>query len=221
MGSVTTPSVRTFHARRGRLGPELNSALDDLLPLYGVPLDDAIDPAALFDPALPVMLEVGSGMGEATLAMATAEPGVGIVAVDVHTRGVASLLRAIHARDLTNVRVAHGDALLLATALPTDSLAGVRAWFPDPWPKARHHKRRLVQPPAIALLASRIRPGGTLHLATDWAEYAEQMLEVLSAESGLVDVRVVPRPEWRPVTRYERAALQAGRPVTDLLAVRG
>jgi len=218
----STPAVRTFHARRGRLGPELLACLDDLLPRHGVPVEHPPAPGALFEPPLPVVLEIGCGMGEATLQMARREPERGILAVDVHTRGIASLLRAIDAERVQNVRVAHGDALVLAAALPEGSLAGVRAWFPDPWPKARHHKRRLVQPAAVSLLASRLAPGGTLHLATDWAEYAEQMVAVVGAEPlvRLPPGGVTPRPAWRPVTRYERAAIEAGRAVVDVLAVR-
>ncbi len=219
---MTTARVRTFHARRGRLGPELNDALDDLLPRYAVAVQSPGDPSDLFDPPLPVVLEIGFGMGDATLAMARLEPDRGILAVDVHTRGIASLARALDSEGLTNVRVAHGDAVTLVEALPESSLAGIRAWFPDPWPKARHHKRRLVQPATVALLASRLQQGGTLHFATDWPEYGEQMLEVVSAHSSLVlpGTGFTPRPEWRPVTRYEKAGLTAGRPVVDLIATR-
>ncbi|MCX6460464.1 MAG: tRNA (guanosine(46)-N7)-methyltransferase TrmB [Actinobacteria bacterium] len=219
---MTTARVRTFHARRGRLGPEMNDALDELLPRYAVAIESPGAPSDLFDPPLPVVLEIGFGMGDATVTMARLEPDRGILAVDVHTRGIAALARALDSEALTNVRVAHGDAVTLVEALPEGCLAGIRAWFPDPWPKARHHKRRLVQPVTLTLLASRLQSGGTMHFATDWPEYAEQMLEVVSAEPTLrlTSTGFTPRPEWRPMTRYEKAGLTAGRPVADLIAVR-
>ena len=214
--------MRTFHARRGRLGPQLTKALEVLMPVYGVPSDFAAHPATLFDAVDGVVLEIGSGMGDATLSLAHREPHLGVIATDVHTRGVAALLRGIDAEHITTVRVLHGDALALVRRLPTESLVGIRVWFPDPWPKARHHKRRLIQPSVVSLLASRLVSGGTLHLATDWAEYADQMAQVLSAEPALTVIHGAddPRPEWRPVTRYERAARKAHRPVADFIAER-
>lgn len=180
-----------------------------------------VDLAALMD-GLPLVLEIGSGMGEATIAMARADASTGVIAAEVHTRGLARLLRAAHDAGLHNVRAIWGDGLAVLAELPEQSLVGVRAFFPDPWPKARHHKRRLVQPAFAALAASRLRPGGTLHLATDWDDYAEQMLDVLSAEPLLHNVSeavggYLPRPSWRPVTRYERAGLDKGHSVHDLL----
>jgi len=200
----------------------MNDALDELLPRYAVAVESPGAPSDLFDPPLPVVLEIGFGMGDATVTMARLEPDRGILAVDVHTRGIAALARALDSEALTNVRVAHGDAVTLVEALPEGCLAGIRAWFPDPWPKARHHKRRLVQPVTLTLLASRLQSGGTMHFATDWPEYAEQMLEVVSAEPTLrlTSTGFTPRPDWRPMTRYETAGLTAGRPVADLIAVR-
>jgi len=200
----------------------MQDAMRDLMPRYCVPIGPPVDLATLFDPPMPTVLEIGCGMGGATLDMARAEPDQGILAVDVHTRGIAALLLAIDDEGLPNLRVAHGDAVTLVEALPLDSLAGIRVWFPDPWPKARHHKRRLLQGPAVALLASRLAVGGTLHVATDWADYADEILEVLNAEPQLANPSggFAPRPEWRPVTRYEQAGRDAGREVADVIALR-
>jgi tRNA (guanine-N7-)-methyltransferase len=151
--------------------------------------------------------------------MAAADPARDVLAVEVHTPGVANLLRLAEAQGLRNVRVAEGDALVvLRDMLAPGSLAEVRVLFPDPWPKSRHHKRRLVSPGFAALVAQRLAPGGRLHVATDWAHYAEQVLQVVAAEPGLAG-GVVARPD-RPVTRYEQRALEAGRAVVDVVAVR-
>jgi tRNA (guanine-N7-)-methyltransferase len=172
-----------------------------------------------------VVLEIGSGMGQATVAMAAADPDTAILAVEVHTRGVARLMRAADDAGLTNVRVAACDAVALLAALPPASLAGIRAYFPDPWPKARHHKRRLVQPAFVRLAAQRLAPGATLHLATDWSDYAEEMLAVLTAEPLLTNRGdaadgYLHRPQWRPLTEYERIGLDKGHQVRDLLFAR-
>ncbi|WP_370375467.1 tRNA (guanosine(46)-N7)-methyltransferase TrmB [Micromonospora sp. HM5-17] len=179
-----------------------------------------LDLAALFGRQAPVVLEIGFGMGDATAAMAAADPGRDYLAVEVHTPGIANLLSLVERLGLTNVRIARGDALdLLRHLLPPDRLAAVHVFFPDPWPKARHHKRRLIQPAHVALLRSRLAPGGVLHCATDWAEYAESMLAVLSADPGLVNTYpgYAPRPAYRPVTKFERRARRAGRPAFDLI----
>jgi tRNA (guanine-N7-)-methyltransferase len=146
--------------------------------------------------------------------MAAAAPHVEVLAVDVHPAGVASLLRRLEAADLRNVRVVEGDALALLSALPSGSLAEVRLFFPDPWPKARHAKRRFLRPTTAALLADRLAPQGFLHLATDWPPYVEHAREVL----GAWDVEQVQRPAHRPVTGYERRGRRAGRESVDLLA---
>ena len=215
--------IRTFHPRRSRTTPSAASALIRLLPTWGI---DARHPpprlAELFDPPLPVVLEIGSGMGEATLAMAAADPAHGIVAVDVHTPGIGALLAGAERAALGNVRVCVGDAVELMDQLEAGSLAGVRAFFPDPWPKARHHKRRLVQPAFAHRCGELLARGGTLHLATDIPDYADQMLRVCAAEPMLevVGDGLRERPPWRPVTGYERRGLAAGRPSVDLLCVR-
>ena len=185
-------------------------ALSRLWPVYGV---DAPYAGVVGEGGL--IVEIGSGMGEATAAMAAATPGVDLLAVEVHPAGVAALLRRLEEQDLTNVRVARDDAVVVLEALPPSSLAEVRVFFPDPWPKAKHTKRRLVRPDFTALVASRLAPGGRLHLATDVSAYAERALEVLA--DGWT-ASVVRRPAHRPVTRFEQQGLDAGRSVTDIFA---
>jgi len=177
-----------------------------------------LEPADVFGRRAPVVLEIGSGMGDATAAIAAADPGRDYLAVEVHTPGVANLLALIHDARLTNVRVVHGDALVLLPHLPPERFDAIFAFFPDPWPKRRHHKRRLFTPERVALLRSRLAPGGTLLVATDWPEYAESTLDTLTADPELVNEhpRWAPRPSWRPVTKFERRALEAGRRIYDL-----
>jgi len=213
-------TVRTFHARRGRLSEQRLAALRRLVPRFAVEVGDTpVDLADLFGRRAPVVLEIGSGMGDATAEMAAADPGRDYLAVEVHTAGVADLLGRVEAQGLTNVRVATGDAMhLVAAQLPPACLTAVHVFFPDPWPKSRHHKRRLIRPDRVALLRETLRPGGTLHCATDEPDYAEAMLEALRADPQLSTVYegFAPRPSWRPVTLYERRAIAAGRTVFDL-----
>ena len=217
--SSDVPRVRTFHGRAGRLGPQSTRAMAELFPALGIPLADA-DAVACFPAGTPVVLEIGSGMGEATAEMAAADPATGIIAVEVHTAGVAALLRRIEDSGLPNVRVVHGDAVtVLERMIPVDSLAGIRLFFPDPWPKARHHKRRFVRPDLVRMAVRRLTPGGLFHAATDWQDYAQQMLEVFSGEPDLVNEYdgFAPRPAWRPMTRFERKGLRRGHAVRDLM----
>ena len=193
------------------------------MPVWGVVVDQApsrLD--SLFDPPLPTVLEIGSGMGEATVQMAAADPATGIVAVDVHTPGIGALLASAERQGLANVRVCVGDAFELMDRLEPGSLVGIRAFFPDPWPKVRHHKRRLVQPTFVHRAALLLAPGGVLHLATDITDYAEQMLAVCSSEPLLFNAAegFRGRPDWRPITGYERRGLAAGRPSVDLILQR-
>lgn len=223
--------LRTFHPRRAPLGREREDALRFLWPRLGfsvhdadspVPLtaDGALDTVALFGRSAPLVLEIGSGMGETTATMAAADPSRDYLAVEAHLPGVANLLGLLDRAGLTNVRVAHGDALdLVRTALPEESLDAVHVFFPDPWPKARHHKRRLVQPSHVALLRSRLRVGGTLHCATDWVDYADAMLEALTADPLLENTAdgFTPRPAHRPVTKFEQRGLDLGHEVRDVV----
>ncbi len=214
--------IRTFHPRRGRVTGAQADAISRLWPRWGVDIDGTpLDLAALFGRAdLPVVLEIGFGMGDATAAMAAADPGTGILAADVHTPGQGNLLHLADQGGLSNIRVANGDAvILLRDMLPPASLAGLRVYFPDPWPKARHHKRRIIQPDFVRLAVSRLAPGGLVHCATDWEPYAEQMLEVLTAEPALRNTHdgYAPRPGWRPMTKFERQGLAKGHVVHDLI----
>nr|WP_218107700.1 tRNA (guanosine(46)-N7)-methyltransferase TrmB [Micromonospora peucetia] len=198
-------------------------ALDQLWPVYGLRVPEQpgtpVDLAGLFARRAPLVLEIGSGMGDTTAEMAAADPDRDYLAVEVHTPGIANLLDLLDRHALRNVRVAQGDALDLVAGLPAGALDAVHIFFPDPWPKSRHHKRRIIQPAHVALLRSRLAPGGTLHCATDWAEYAEAMRVTLDADPGLVNAHdgFAPRPAHRPVTKFERRALRADRPIFDLI----
>ena len=185
--------------------------------------EGALDGAALFGRRAPLVLEIGFGMGETTVALAGAEPERDVIAVDVHTPGAGSLLRAIHEHGLTNVRVLVGDALdLLHTRIPQAALDEVRVFFPDPWPKARHRKRRLLSPEVVHVVAERLRAGGRLHVATDWTAYADEILATVECEPLLDNPHpgYAPRPAWRPTTRFERQGLDRGRAVHDIIALR-
>ena len=227
--------IRTFHPRRGRASTTQADALTRLWPVYGYTIPDphhdyhtpeaapdtAFDREALFGRRAPLVLEIGCGMGEATAEMAAADPDRDYLGADVHTPGLGNLIALAEARGLKNVRVARGDVLfLLRDGIAPDSLAAVHIFFPDPWPKAKHRKRRIIQPDTVALIRDRLRVGGVVHCATDWAEYAEQMLEVLQADPLLRNryAGYAPREAvGRPLTGYERRGLRDGRPITDLV----
>ncbi len=216
--------IRSFVLRRGHLSDAQRTAHETLLPRYAVPDGTGpIDFAALFGRRAPVVLEIGFGMGHTTAAIAAARPDTDFLGIEVYTPGVGSLLRTVHERGLGNVRVIQHDAVeVLRDRIAPDSLAGVHVYFPDPWPKKRHHKRRLIQPPFVSMLAGRITPGGYLHCATDWQDYAEQMLAVLGAEPKLANTAdgFAARPDWRPETKFERRGLRLGHGVHDLMFVR-
>ena len=222
------PHIRSFHPRRGRVTSSQAASIERLWPAFGIEVGPhALDLAEVFGDDRPVVVEIGFGTGEATAAMASADPGTNLLAVDVHTPGFGRLLAAIGAEGLDHVRVVSGDAVeLFRDMLEAGSLAGIRIYFPDPWPKARHHKRRLVGPEFVALAISRLASGGTFHLATDWPPYADQMRRVLDAAPLLTkafdqqEARPAHRPAQRPSTRFERAGRAKGHPVTDLLYVR-
>ena len=214
-------TVRSYRLRRGRLSATTADALDRLgdlmIPVDGRPLDLP----SLFGRTAPVVVEVGSGMGEATAAMAAADRQRDVLAVDVHVQGLGRLLRRIEDDGLTNVRACEGDAVvLLAEMLDPAALDEVRVYFPDPWPKARHVKRRLVQRPFVDLVAGRLQPGGLLHVATDWPPYADQVRQLLTAHPAFAVVSDGPRPAHRPITRFEQRGLDAGRPAYDLVVRR-
>ena len=212
--------MRSFKVRAGRLGPERSADLDRLWAAYGRLVGDPIALPELFGRVAPVVLEIGSGMGETTVAMAAADPDRDLLAVEVHVPGLAALVARIEAAGVTNVRVERGDAVALLAGLPERSLDEVRVYFPDPWPKVKHHKRRLVSSTFVELVAERLRPGGLLHVATDWPAYAEAALAVLTASADFTVDGFAARPGWRPVTRFEARGALEGRPSRDLLAVR-
>jgi tRNA (guanine-N7-)-methyltransferase len=191
------------------------------MPRYGVPYaTEPLDLDRVFGRAAPRVLEIGFGMGDTTAEIAAAHPDNDYLGVEVHTPGVGSLLNRIAAMGLANVRVIQHDAVeVLERMIAPGALDGVHLFFPDPWPKKRHHKRRLVQPPLVALLASRIKPGGYLHAATDWEDYAHRILEVLSAEPLLANTAAgfAPRPDYRPLTKFESRGLKLGHRVWDVI----
>jgi tRNA (guanine-N7-)-methyltransferase len=187
----------------------------------------ALDPESVFGRSAPLILDIGCGMGESTVAQASADPDSDIIALDVHTRGVATLLRRVDRDQLTNVRTVLGDAVVFVEGrVNPGTLAGARIYFPDPWPKARHRKRRLVQPDFVALLSDRLRPGAFVHCATDDMDYAEQMLDVFTGCSQLhnpfdgIAPRPIPGAVQRPVTKYERRARRLGHPIVDIWVTR-
>ncbi|MBL3670530.1 tRNA (guanosine(46)-N7)-methyltransferase TrmB [Streptomyces sp. M2CJ-2] len=223
-GSHFERRIRSFQPRRSRVTAGQADALQRLWHRWGFDVDGRrpLDLADFFGNDRPVVLEIGFGMGEATVRMAAADPGTNILAVDVHTPGQGHLLNLADQHGLDNVRVGNGDAIILLREMITpDSLSGLRVFFPDPWPKKRHHKRRLIQPDFLTLAATRLAPGAVVHCATDWEPYAQQMLEVLTAhpafENTVADGGFAPRPEFRPLTRFEGQGLEKGHVVNDLL----
>ena len=221
---VTHPPIRSYVLRQGRFSRGQQRAYAELLPRFGIPYAAGeIDFASIFGRQAPVVAEVGFGMGETTAAIAAANPQNDYLAIEVHTPGVGSLLRRIEERDLRNIRIVQHDATeVFRDMVPAGSLAGVHIFFPDPWPKKRHHKRRLLQPAFAQLAAERLRPGGYLHVATDWREYAEQVLKVLASVGELRNSaeRFAPRPEARPETKFERRGRRLGHEVWDLFFLR-
>ncbi|WP_370969687.1 tRNA (guanosine(46)-N7)-methyltransferase TrmB [Amycolatopsis sp. cg9] len=217
-------SVVSYVKRGGRMTVGQQRAWDELWPEVGRTVGElpagALDFTAWFGREAPVMLEIGSGMGETTSQLAAAAPELNYVAAEVYDPGLGQLMLRAEKLGVENLRLLHGDAVVLLTEhVEPDTLHGVRLFFPDPWPKKKHHKRRIVSPSFAALVASRLAPGGTFHLATDWENYAEQMLEVCSAEPALKNRYDgwAPRPEWRPVTKFEQRADVEGRVSHDLI----
>lgn len=213
--------IRSYVLRQGRVSNAQARAHHELLPRFGIAFSNQqLDLDRLFGRAAPRILEIGFGMGETTASIAAAHPDVDYLGIEVHTPGVGSLLKLIDARGLSNLRLIQHDAVeVLREMIAPGSLDGAHIFFPDPWPKKRHHKRRLVQTDFITLLASRLKPGGYLHLATDWEEYAEQMLAVLSAEPQLENTAdgYAPRPGYRPQTKFETRGLKLGHGVWDIV----
>lgn len=215
--------IRSFVRRAGRLTVAQAKALEELLPRYGVPDQPlTLSAPACFGHDCPLVVEIGFGNGDALTHMAKVQPDHGFIGLEVHRPGVGHVLRLIADQALENVRVLEADAVeILKQRIAPASLAGVRIYFPDPWHKKRHNKRRLVQDEFLALVCERLAPGALLHLATDWEAYAEQMMAVCSRRDDLRNLagpgQYSERPEWRPVTRFERRGLRLGHGVWDLI----
>jgi tRNA (guanine-N7-)-methyltransferase len=220
-GACRRRPVRSYVLRQGRMSPAQTRAFTELMPRYGIAwAPQPLDLAAAFGRRAPVILEIGFGMGETTAAIAQAQPQHDFLGLEVHAPGVGALLKRVEERALTNVRVIRHDAVdVVGQMLEPDTLAGVHVYFPDPWPKKRHHKRRLLQPAFVYLLATRLAPGGYLHVATDWAEYAHEVLATCAAEPLIANTAdgFAPRPTWRPQTKFETRGLGLGHGVWDLV----
>jgi tRNA (guanine-N7-)-methyltransferase len=219
MGSDLRPvhRVRTFKPRRRQLTPARAELYERLRPTMCLAVDGGrFDPVAEFGRRAPLILDIGIGHGDSTTTAAAAEPEFDVVGADVHTPGIASTLARIESMGLANVRLVHGDALRFAERIEPGSLRSIRIYFPDPWHKARHRARRMASAANLDLFCTLLAPGGSLHIATDIDDYAVQVQRLADAHHEL-DGGVIDRPTWRPVTRYERKGLDAGRAVTDLI----
>ena len=217
----TERRIRSFVTRTGRVSDAQARAIETLGPVFCIPYQKSLlDIDATFGRQAPTVFEIGFGMGETSAKISAGMPEKNFIGVEVHTPGVGSLLKLTDEMGLKNQRIIQHDAVeVLNYMIAPESLHGVHVFFPDPWHKARHNKRRLIQGPLVQLLASRLAPGGYLHCATDWEEYAVQMLEVLSAEPALENTAeaYAPRPEYRPVTKFENRGLRLGHGVWDLV----
>jgi tRNA (guanine-N7-)-methyltransferase len=235
-GRAGHPHIRSFSGRRGHFTSGQRQAYDTLRERWCLPYRIApVERATVYGRDAPLVVEIGFGMGETTAHIAAADPDRDFLGIEVYPAGVGALLARIEASELRNLRIVQHDAVeVMRDMIAPGSLAGVHVYFPDPWPKKRHHKRRLIRPPFVALLASRLAPGGILHCATDWEHYAVQMLDVLSREPLLAntagDTAVGERaaqcrgfaacPAWRPLTKFEARGLRLGHDVWDLVFVR-
>ncbi|WP_101047801.1 tRNA (guanosine(46)-N7)-methyltransferase TrmB [Macromonas nakdongensis] len=225
--SVAHPkTIKSFVKRAGRTTTGQAKAFADLGPRFVLPYaPQPLDAASAFGRSAPLVLEIGFGMGEATAHIARVRPDDNFLCCEVHEPGVGALLKRIGEQDIANIRILQHDAVeVLDHMLPEATLDGVHIFFPDPWHKKKHNKRRLIQPPLVAKLVSRLKPGGYLHCATDWQPYAEQMLAVLSAEPALVNTAAdaglggyAPQPDYRPLTKFENRGLRLGHGVWDLV----
>jgi tRNA (guanine-N7-)-methyltransferase len=219
--TTTRRPVRSYVLRGGRMGAGQVRALAELAPRYLLSFTPRpLDAATVFGRVAPLVVEVGFGMGQSTAAIAAARPDSDYIGIEVHEAGVGALLQRIEAQGLANLRIVRHDAVeVLASMIVPGSLAALHLFFPDPWPKKRHWKRRIVQPAFAALVASRLAPGGVWHAATDWQPYAEQMLAVMTAEPQLENTAggYAPRPDYRPLTKFEQRGLALGHGVWDLV----
>ena len=213
--------IRSFVNRRSHMTQGQQQALDAYLDKWSLPYRaEVLDLSQTFGRSAPTILEIGFGMGETTEQIALARPQDNFLGVEVFNAGVGALLKRIEISALENIRIIQHDAVeVLRDMVAPNSLSGVHIYFPDPWPKKRHHKRRLIQAPLIELLSSRMASGAYLHCATDWEHYAQQMLQVLSGEASLINTaeNFAPRPDFRPLTKFENRGLRLGHGVWDLI----
>lgn len=215
------PHIRSFVLRQGRVSPAQQRAVNTLLPRYGISYaTQPLDLDVAFGRTAPKILEIGFGMGDSTATIAQVHPEIDYLALEVHTPGVGNLLNLIETKQLKNIRIMQHDAVeVLRDMIADNTLDGVHIFFPDPWHKARHNKRRLIQAPFVARLMHKLKPGAYLHVATDWQDYAEQVLRVLGAEPLLENTAAdyAPRPNYRPLTKFEQRGLRLGHGVWDLV----
>ena len=214
--------IRSFVRREGRMTQSQQRALDQLWPRFGIESGTPIDAETLFGRSAPLHLEIGFGMGHALFELASTHPDEDYIGIEVHRPGVGRLLDEIDKSNIGNIRLCKHDAIeVLKQQLPENSLDTIMLFFPDPWHKKRHHKRRIVQPEFVAMVQRCLKPGGLFHLATDWEEYAEWMMEILSNTEGFSNragaEQFAPRPESRPVTKFDKRGLRLGHGVWDLL----
>ncbi|MGJ0429077.1 tRNA (guanosine(46)-N7)-methyltransferase TrmB [Methylobacter sp.] len=215
--------IRSFIRRQGRITPGQQLALDNYWAVYGLDPQADYDFAEVFGRDAPLCVEIGFGNGESLARMAAVNPGINYIGIEVHRPGVGHLMMQLAEQGISNVRIYCHDAIeVIEHKMADHSLAGVHLFFPDPWPKKKHHKRRIVRPSFVDLLVKKLRPGGYFHAATDWQNYAEHMLEVLSAESRLINtadsgMAYCERPDYRPLTKFEQRGLRLGHGVWDLI----
>jgi tRNA (guanine-N7-)-methyltransferase len=215
------PSIRSYSIRGTRITEAQRAAKSLLQEIHGIPVENKkLDLGAIFPTSQKVIMEIGFGMGETTAIMATQSPHNAYLAVDLHPPGIGKLLSHIQEQGITNIKVIEDDVhVVLPYMIENESLDGVHLYFPDPWPKSKHHKRRIVTPAFLELIASKLKPGGYFHLATDWFPYAEAMQIVFSTSTQFIG-GVIDKPDWRPVTRFEGQGIDKDHRVTDLLYLR-
>ena len=220
----TLRKIRSFVLRTGRLTGSQKVALEDLWPKFGIDSSESIlDYTELFGNSAPVTLEIGYGMGSSLAEMALADPKRNFLGIEVHLPGIGNLLKLIQQDHIQNLRLLDDDAVqVLEKRITDESLERVHLYFPDPWPKKKHHKRRIVQPDFLKLLAKKLKPDGTFHMATDWQEYAEHMAEVMEASDDFMTINdsgspYIDRPDFRPITKFENRGLRLGHGVWDLI----
>ena len=218
---MSHPPIRSYVLRQGRFSPAQRRAYAELLPRFGLPYRaELLDWSAVFGRSAPVVVEVGFGMGETTAQIAAANPGIDYLAIEVHSPGVGTLLKRMAEDGIENIRIVQHDAVeVLRDMVAPASVSAIYIFFPDPWPKKRHHKRRLLQREFAELAATRLAPGGVLHVATDWREYADEVLALLEATPALANTArgFAPRPAWRPETKFEKRGRRLGHGVWDIV----